>query len=303
MLRARSLPTLPAVAAVAALAALAACGPPPATAPPGSGTAPLSLAADARLITIPAGTYIAGSTPEERAAAYDDYKAAAGHDAAREHRWFEREADRHQATLPAFRIDFMPVTQVQYAEYVASGQAPPPAIDEAAWQAQGFAQDYATQVARDVWQGGRAPAGREEHPVVLVTWDEARRYCEWRGRERGEPRRLPTAAEYEKAARGETGLVYPWGNAFEADKLNSAAAGPGDTTPVGAYPAGASPYGVLELAGNVFQWTSTKQAGGKQAVKGSAWEDHAGIGRGASLHGRAPGVRHVIVGFRCAADA
>jgi toxoflavin biosynthesis protein ToxD len=294
MLRARAL-TLP-------LSALAACGGPPPPASPASGAAPLSLAADARMIAIPAGKYIAGSTPEERAAAYDDYKASAGHDAARENRWFEREEDRRMATLPAFRIDLMPVTQVAYAEFVATGQAPPPAIDLAAWQAQGFAQDYTTQVARDVWIDGRIPSGREEHPVVLVTWDEARRYCEWRGRERGEPRRLPTSAEHEKAARGEPGLVYPWGNAFEADKLNSAAGGPGDTTPVGAYPAGASPYGVLELAGNVFQWTTTKLPDGKLAVKGSAWEDHPGVGRGASLHGRAPGVRHVIVGFRCAAD-
>jgi formylglycine-generating enzyme required for sulfatase activity len=254
------------------------------------------------MLLVPAGKYIAGSTPEERAAAYDDYNASAGHDVARERKWFEREQARHVATLPAFRIDFMPVTQVAYAEFVATGQAPPPAIDEAAWKAQGFAQDFATVVARNVWRDGGAPGGREDHPVVLVTWAEARRYCEWRGRELGAPRRLPTSAELEKAARGEIGLVYPWGNTFEPDRLNSAAAGPGDTTPVGTYPAGASPYGVLDLAGNVFQWTSTK-LGAEMVVKGSAWEDHAGVGRGASFHGRPPGARHVIVGFRCAADA
>jgi formylglycine-generating enzyme required for sulfatase activity len=302
MLRARAFAL---AAATAATAASGACGgaPPPSAAPAGSDAAPLSLAADARMVLIFAGQYIAGSTPEERATAYDDYKRAAGHDAAREHRWFDREEERRVATLPAFRIDLMPVTQVQYAELVAAGQAPPPAIDEAAWKAQGFAQDYETQVARYVWRDERLPSGREEHPVVLVTWDEARRYCEWRGRERGQPRRLPTAAELEKAARGEAGFAYPWGNAFEPDKLNSAAEGPGDTAPVGSYPAGASPYGVLDLAGNVFEWTSTRLPDGKLVVKGSAWEDHAGVGRGASFHGRPPGARHVIVGFRCAADA
>jgi formylglycine-generating enzyme required for sulfatase activity len=196
----------------------------------------------------------------------------------------------------------MPVTQVQYAEFVTAGQAPPPAIDEATWKAQGFLQNYETQVVRYIWRDGRPPSGREEHPVVLVTWDEARRYCEWRGKQRGEVRRLPTSAEYEKAARGEAGFVYPWGNVFEPDKLNSAAQGPGDTTASGAYPAGASPYGVLDLAGNVFQWTATKLDSDKMVVKGSAWEDHAGVGRGASFHGRRLGVRHVIVGFRCAAD-
>ena len=253
------------------------------------------------MVTIPAGQYIAGSTPEERATAYDDYRHTAGHDSAREHSWFEHEEGRHIATLPAFRIDLMPVTQSQYAELVAAGQAPPPAIDEAAWKAQGFRQDYATEVARYVWRDGRPPAGREDHPVVLVTSDEARRYCEWRGRQVGQVRRLPTSAEREKAMRGEAGFVYPWGNVYEPDKLNGSG-GPGDTTPVGSYPAGASPYGILDLAGNVFEWTSTRLPDGKLVVKGSAWEDYGGVGRGAALHGRAPGAHHVIVGFRCAAD-
>ncbi len=259
--------------------------------------APLSAAADAHMITIPAGRFIAGSTPEERQGAYDDYLHTANHDGAREHDWFGKEADRHSETLPAFAIDLMPVTQAAYAELVATGAVPEPAIDEAAWKAQGFQQDYATQVARFVWRDGRPPHGREDHPVVLVTYDEAARYCAWRGR------RLPTAAELEKAARGDQGLAYPWGNAFEASKLNSAVAGPGDTTPVGSHPEGASPYGVFELAGNVFQWTSTPAPDGKMIVKGSAWDDYAGVGRGASQHARKRDVRHVIVGFRCAADA
>jgi formylglycine-generating enzyme required for sulfatase activity len=202
--------------------------------------------------------------------------------------------------LPAFRIDLMPVTQVEYGEFVGLGLAPAPAIDAAAWKAQGFAQDYDTQVARFVWRDGRPPENHEDHPVVLVTQDEASRYCEWRGKERGEVRRLPTAAEFEKAARGDTGLAYPWGNAYEADNLNSAVKGPGDTTPVGNYTGGASPYGVLGMAGNVFQWTSTPTDDGKRMVKGSAWEDYAGVGRGASGHGRAASARHIIVGFRCA---
>ena len=97
--------------------------------------------------------------------------------------------------------------------------------------------------------------------------------------------------------------IYPWGNAYEPDKLDSAVKGPGDTVPVGQFTSGASPYGVLDLAGNVFEWTSTPMPDGKMTVKGSAWEDFAGVGRGASRHGRAQTVRHVIVGFRCAADA
>jgi toxoflavin biosynthesis protein ToxD len=276
-------------------------GGPPAERPQ-STTAPLSMASDARMIDVPAGTYIAGSTPEERAAAYDDYQNTAGHDVAREQRWFEREDDRQRLSLPAFRIDLAPVTQAAYAELVATGAVPAPVIDAAAWQAQGFAQDYETQVARFVWRDGRPPAGREDHPVVLVTLPEAEQYCRWRGEQRGEPRRLPSAAEFEKASRGDKGMIYPWGNVYAADKLNSAVSGPKDTVAVGSNSASASPYGVLDLAGNVFQWTSTRGEGAEHIVKGSAWDDFAGVGRGASRHGRPRTTRHVIVGFRCAAD-
>jgi formylglycine-generating enzyme required for sulfatase activity len=280
----------------------AACSSAPQPLHPATPIAPLSLAADQHMVMIPEGQYVAGSTPEERAAAYDDYQTTAGKDTARTGHWFDSEDDRHVEQASAFRIDLMPVTQAEFAEMVTATQMIGPTIDEAAWKQQGFAQDFATQVARYVWSEGRPPANHEDHPVVLVTWDEATRYCKWRGEQRGEPRRLPTAAEYEKATRGSGGLAYPWGNTYDADKLNSAVKGPGDTTPVGTYTAGASEQGVLDMAGNVFEWTSTPFAKGQITVKGSAWEDFAGVGRGASRHGRSPKIRHAIIGFRCAAD-
>ena len=266
--------------------------------------AALSLAADESMIAIPAGSYVAGSTPEERAAAYDDYQATSSRDVARENHWFDHEEARHVAQLPAFRIDLMPVTQSAYAEFVAAGKAPPPTMDEATWRAQGFMQDYDTEVRRLIWTDRRPPSGREDHPVVLVSWRDATAYCAWRGEQREALRRLPTAAEFEKAARGDNGLAYPWGNAFEASRIDSAVTGPRDTDAVGNFPDSASPYGVLGLAGNVFEWTSTPWTEpGKMTVKGSAWDDFGGVGRGASGHGRAVEARHVIVGFRCAADA
>ena len=281
---------------------VAACSAKPDATHPGASQAPLSLAKDQHMVLVPEGQYIAGSTHEERNGAYDEYLQTAGHDTAREKKWFEGEADRHVAILPAYRIDLMPVTQVEYDEYVTAKLAPPPTIDQATWQAQGFVQDYAI-VERFSWRDGRPPVGREDHPVVLVTWDEATRYCEWRGKLIGEPRRLPSEAEFEKAARGDSGLAYPWGNVYDATRLNSAVRGPHDTTPVGQYIEGKSPYGVLDAAGNVFQWTSTRFKDGQMTVKGSAWEDFGGVGRGASRHGRPVGARHVIVGFRCAAPA
>jgi toxoflavin biosynthesis protein ToxD len=310
---------LGAVRLPACLVVLAACGhdrgQPPR--PPGDpirgvdyrgGEAPLSRAADAQLIAIPGGRYIAGSTPEERAVAYDDYLATAGHDGARDHGWFDREEDRHVAELPAYALDLMPVTHAQYAEFVADGGATPPSIDEDTWTRQGFAQRWPDEVVRFAWDGGVPPDERADHPVVLISYDDAAAYCRWRGLVVGADRRLPTAGEMEKAARGADGLIYPWGNVFDRDRLNSSVGGPRDTVAVGSFPAGKSPYGVLDLAGNVFQWTSTPWPPGagreavRRTVKGSAWDDHAGLGRGAAWHGRRRDVRHVIVGFRCAAD-
>ena len=255
------------------------------------------------MVTVPAGQYVAGSTPEERAQAYDDFKATAGSDAARDKNWFDSEDERHLEVTPEYRIDLMPVTESAYAEFVAATGAAQPTISEAAWKAQHFEQDYAKVVAKFVWRDGVPPQAKLDHPVVLVTYDEAAAYCVWRGKQAGQSRRLPTAGEYEKAERGDGGMAYPWGNTYDADKLDSAVRGAGDTVPVGQFTNGASPYGVLDLAGNVFEWTSTPFAGGKRTVKGSAFEDYGGVGRGAGKHGRLPTVRHVIIGFRCAADA
>lgn len=288
----------------AVIAALAAgCAATPIAHPAAAARAPLSLAADDHMILVPAGRYVAGSTPEERAAAYDEFAATAGDDTARSERWFEREADRHIATLPAFRVDLMPVTQAQFAEFVTTEHATVPSIDEAGWRAQGMTAEFASHAPRFAWSDGRPPGGREDHPVILVAWTDAARYCAWRGALRGERRRLPTADELEKAARGEAGGAYPWGSTYEADKLNSAVRGPGDTTPVGTYTAGASPYGVLDLAGNVYHWTATRAGDGQVLIKGSGWRDFAGIGRGAWFDKRPATARELVLGFRCAGDA
>ena len=115
------------------------------------GVASLSRAADAQMVAIAASRSIAGSTPEERQTAYDDWTAAAGSTAARDHGWFDREEPRHIVELPAFHIDLLPVTNAQYAEFVADGGAPAPTMDADTWARQGFAQDFATEVQRFVW--------------------------------------------------------------------------------------------------------------------------------------------------------
>ncbi len=89
---------------------------------------------------------------------------------------------------------------------------------------------------------------QDDHPIVGVTWHGAVAYCEWAGVT------LPTEAQWEKAARGTDGRIYPWGDEWVAGKCNSGAAGLNRTAPVGSYPAGASPYGVMDMAGNVWEW-------------------------------------------------
>ena len=280
-----------------------ACGSPAATPSQRASAAAQSRLADQHMLEVAAGPYRSGSSEAERMRAYDDYLATAGTDAAKRNQWFQFEAEAHHKSLPAYKFDLRPVTQAAYSEFIAATGAAPPMISESDWKAQGFIQDYASEVRRYHWSGGRPPIGRELHPVVLVPWQQAQAYCRWRGKLVGEARRLPSADEFEKAARGPQGGIYPWGDRYEIDKLNSADGGLRDTSPVGSYPEGRSARGADDVAGNVFQWTQTPwpRGSGRMTVKGSAWDDHGGLGRAAAAHGRAAHIRHAIVGFRCAA--
>jgi formylglycine-generating enzyme required for sulfatase activity len=91
--------------------------------------------------------------------------------------------------------------------------------------------------------------------VVLVSWHDAVAYCNWLAEVTGKPYHLPSEAEWEKGGRGSDGRIYPWGNQWDAKRCNSEEGSKGGTTPVGAYPHGASPHGLLDMAGNVWEWT------------------------------------------------
>ena len=93
--------------------------------------------------------------------------------------------------------------------------------------------------------------------MVGVSWHDAMAYCRWLADLTGDPVRLPSEAEWEKGARGTDGRTYPWGDRWDTTRCNTVESGRGDTTSVRDHPTGASPYGVLDVAGNVWEWTRT----------------------------------------------
>jgi len=167
------------------------------------------------LIPIPAGEFLMGSDPEQD-------KQAAGD-----------EQPQHKLCLPDYYMARTPVTNAQYLPFVQATFRQPPG-----------------------WKACRPPAGQEDHPVVTVNWEDAMAYSRWLAEMTGKPYRLPSEAEWEKAARGPEGRAYPWGDEWDEKRCNSLEGGKGGTSPVGWYsPAGDSPYGCADMAGNVWEWT------------------------------------------------
>jgi formylglycine-generating enzyme required for sulfatase activity len=144
------------------------------------------------------------------------------------------ERPQHSIHVPEFCIGKYPVTNEQYAVFLqATGHKAP-------WH----------------WKEGEMPAGKKNHPAMHVTWYDAAAFCEWLCRETGKSFALPSEAEWEKAARGTDGRLYPWGDEYDKDKCNTFESRVLNTTPVGWYsPAGDSPYGCVDMAGNVYEWT------------------------------------------------
>lgn len=249
------------------------------------------------LIDIPPGPFIMGSSQEEREIAYRLDEAAYGHSVTRTNGWYEREPQK-TLDLGAYSILETPVTNAAYAQFLQDTGHPPPRVERSVWDGYGLIHPY-TRAQPYMWDSATPPRDRLNHPVVMVSFNDAQAYAHWLSKKTGETWRLPTEAEWEKAARGTDGRYFPWGNNFDQDKLNSHDAGPFATVPVGQFPQGASPFGLLDAAGQVFEWTSTKAGQSRHMVKGGSWDDRGcGVCRPAARHSRPDTIKHILVGFR-----
>jgi formylglycine-generating enzyme required for sulfatase activity len=216
------------------------------------------------------------------------------------------ERPAHIVSVPEFEIDRLPVSNAQFALFLqqvgAAGAASQHYFDSDDADARVHRRDGS-------W---RADAGYDDHPVVEASWAGANAYCRFLGK------RLPTEAEWEKAARGVDGRRYPWGDAAPSSTHARFGSGYNQTAPAGTHPAGASPYGALDMAGNVWQWVSSayrpypyREDDGREdpasdTVRGTRGGGHDSTRselrtteRGRKLS-RAPAAGHHNIGFRCA---
>ena len=251
-----------------------------------------------QLIEIPAGPFIAGSDAAEREQAYQLDEAAYGHSRTRERGWYNDEDERQIIELDTYFITENLITNAQYLEFLEATGHRAPNIDKETWDGYGLIHPY-ERTRQFAWTEGVPPAGRENHPVVLVNHADAEAFATWISAETGQTWRLPSEMEWQKAARGTDGRMFPWGNDWDANRLNTHDAGPFTTVPVGSFPDSASPYGMLDAAGQVFEWTSTLARTGRYWVKGGSWDDRGcGVCRPADRHSRPEDLQHILVGFR-----
>jgi len=173
------------------------------------------------MVYIPAADLIMGSTEEEVA------MAVAGQDVYKKEDFMD-EVPRHVVSVKAFYIDILEVTCAEYLKFVDETKHDPPLN----------------------WLRGRPRRGKENHPVTMVSYKDAEAFATWAGK------RLPTEEEWELAARGADGRIFPWGNQYQDGTCNIMASSGVLTKPVGSYPAGASPFGCLDMIGNAAEWVS-----------------------------------------------
>ena len=243
------------------------------------------LPVEPQMVSIPAGEFTMGideAQIDHLALAFDEARTW------RDKGFFAREQPPHRVTLDAYLIGRYPVTVGQYRAFVAAGGY----HHRRFWTETGWTWREAVGRIQPAYWEDETWSGDGRLPVVGTSWYEAHAYCRWLGAETGRDYRLPSEAEWEKAARGATAghggnRLWPWGKDFEAALCNTRAGGRGRTVPVGHFsPAGDSPYGCAEMVGNVSEWTATRfvpypydvgdgrddpAGGGERVTRGGSW--------------------------------
>jgi len=253
--------------------------------PPAERTPPMILLLPGdiplELLRIPAGDFLMGSDRKKDTSARND------------------ESPSHSVYVDEYWIGRCPVTNRQYAAFI---------------QATGYEKP-------EHWENGRPPAGKEDHPVVKVNCHDAEAFCQWLSRRSGRSLRLPTEAEWEKAARGTDGRIYPWGKKAPDPQRCNFGKNENGTTRVGRYsPQGDSPYGCADMAGNVWEWIQDwyasdyyqhspernppgATASRYRAVRGGSWDSNMTYLRTANRSYGHPAGRSNAFGFRCVVSA
>jgi sulfatase modifying factor 1 len=242
----------------------------------------LAQALDGSVVQVPAGKFLRGSNAEDL-----------------------DERPQHQLYLDAFEIDKYEVTNVQYHRFLELSRRNAPQL----WPGRYV---HLAPERNPNWHDGIYPPGEATYPAAGITWQNAADYCAWVGK------RLPSEAEWEKAARATDGRTYPWGDAWDASNANTSETGLRYPQPVGSYPSGASPYGALDMAGNVWEWVADlydreyyshapernpqgpPSGTGERILRGGAWDSSPAQARASyrnATHFFGPNFR---VGFRCA---
>jgi len=261
---------------------------------------PEEMEIPAGMALIPAGAFTMGGDQKTALNECEKYFSGCNRD-----EWYLNESPIHEVTLNTFYMDVYEVTNSQYAECVSAGTCTPPSRNSSS--------------TRSTYFGNPEFAS---YPVIWVTWDQVQAYCEWRGA------RLPTEAEWEKAARGMEANLYPWGETFESGEGNFCDVncrepwtnknfndGFADTAPVGNFEKGLSPYELYDMGGNVDEWVADWYGADYYAVSPSINPTGPETGfrrsiRGGSFHTPAQGLRTTArpssqpsgdyIGFRCA---
>ena len=236
------------------------------------------------MVLVPAGPFPMGVPPGARDGGRDEYP-------------------RHEVFLDAYHIDTFEVTNGRYLEFMTNtGHRPP---------------KHPNDPRQDLWQAGLMPESIADRPVINVDWYDAEAYCRWAGK------RLPTEAEWAKAARGTDDRRFPWGNVEPTHghvNFNQPWQGEKTLMPVGTYEAGKSPFGAYDMAGNVWEWVADwydpryyeksparnpkgPETGTHKALRGSGWEVEAPLVRAFSRVKSDPLNRNHATGFRCARSA